>query len=125
MSQVVVATPSIEKNIIIFFVVARYLAGPELVSRCIPNDEMFLSLCAELLAIDLLDFIHVYIEDASKLVDEALHEKCLRDYLEAHLDGRDDNIDDDAMVSYVDEEFMIGHAIALFDFIVKELRERS
>ena len=86
-------------------------------------------MCAELLAIDLLDFIHVYIEDASKLVDEDVdvdvHEKCLRDYLEAHLDGRDDNIDDDAMVSYVDQEFMIGHAIALFDFIVKELRERS
>ena len=85
-------------------------------------------LCAEFLAIELLDFIHVLIEDASSLVDETLHDKCLRDYLQAHLDNRDttdDNNDSVELVRFVAEEFKIGHAIALFDFIVKKLRERS
>ena len=75
------------------------------------------------MAINLLDFIHVWIEDASTLVDETLHDKCLRDYLQAHLDDR--NTGDDAMVRFVDQKFQIGHAIALFDFTVKKLRERS
>ena len=78
------------------------------------------------MAINLLDFIHVWIEDASTLVDETLHDKCLRDYLQAHLDDRNTGDDgDDAMVRFVDQKFQIGHAIALFDFIVKKLRERS
>ena len=80
------------------------------------------------MAIELLDFIHVMIEDASPLADEGLEEKCLRDYLQAHLEDRDttdDDNDDDEMVRSVDKGFKIGHAIALFDFIVKKLRERS
>ena len=48
------------------------------------------------------------------------------DYLQAHLDDRNTGDDgDDAMVRFVDQKFQIGHAIALFDFTVKKLRERS
>ena len=56
--------------------------------------------------------------------DEGLQEKCLRDYLQAHLDDRDDESDGE-LVRFVNIKFKIGHAIALFDFVVKKLRERS
>ena len=82
-------------------------------------------MCAEFLALELLDFIHVWIEDSSSSDrDEGLQEKCLRDYLQAHLDDRDDESDGE-LVRFVDKKFKIGHAIALFDFVVKKLRERS
>jgi hypothetical protein len=75
---------------------------------------------------ELLDFIHVFIEDAVQLVDEALHEKSLKDYLEGHLQEKyvaDDNVAE--MVQFLDSGFKVQHAIALFDFVVKKMRERK
>jgi hypothetical protein len=76
---------------------------------------------------ELLDFIHVFIEDAVQLVDEALHEKPLKDYLEVHLQEKYDTENEKVteIVQFLYPSFQIKHAIALFDFVVKKMRERK
>lgn len=71
---------------------------------------------------ELLAFIHVFIEDTVQLVDDALHEKSLRDYMGGHLEEKNNA---DAILQYLDAEFKVKHAIALFDFVVKKMRDRK
>ncbi len=84
----------------------------------------FYFLSPELLALELLDFIHVMIEDAATLVDDQLHEKSLRDYLQAHLEEKESE-DTSDMVLRIHQDFKVSHAISMFDFVVKKIRERA
>lgn len=74
-----------------------------------------------MIAAELLDFIHVRIEDAKEAVTA---EGPLGDYLDAHLQEKDaDGLDD--VSKYLPKELKIKHAIAMFDFVVKKMRDRN
>jgi len=76
-----------------------------------------------MLALELLDFIHTMIEDAATMVSDNLHQMSLRDCLYAHLEEKDAE-DTDIMVERIPEDLKVSHAISMFDFLVKKMRER-
>ena len=78
---------------------------------------------SEVLALELLDFIHVMIEDAAVMVVEELHEQSLRDYLQFHLEDKGAGEAAD-MVQRIHQDIKVGHAISMFDYVVKKIRER-
>ena len=72
----------------------------------------------------MLDFIYFFIKNLSKKLDEdQLHDKSLRDYIEAHLQSKD-GVQAEDLIKNIHPDFKNKHAIALFDFVVKKLRER-
>ncbi len=72
---------------------------------------------------ELLDFIHMKIEDAATMGVEQFHEKSLRDFLQAHMDEKDTE-DAGDMASRIHKDFKVSHAISLFDLLVKKMRAR-
>ncbi len=73
---------------------------------------------------ELLDFIHMKIEDAATMGVEQFHEKSLRDYLQAHMEEKDTEDAGDDMASRIHKDFKVSHAISLFDLLVKKMRAR-
>jgi len=76
---------------------------------------------SELIAAELLDFIHVRIEDAK---DAVAAEGALGEFLEVHLQMKEAK-GLDAVSKYLPKELKIKHAIAVFDFVVKKMRDRN
>jgi hypothetical protein len=64
------------------------------------------------------------IEDAATMGVEQFHEKSLRDYLYAHMDEKDTEGDPTDMVMRIHQDFKVSHAISMFDFLVKKMKER-
>ena len=80
--------------------------------------SLFLS---DLVAAELLDFIHARIEDTADAVNS---EGPLGDYLDAHLQLKDAG-DLGNLSKYLPKDLRIRHAIATFDFVVKKMRDRN
>ena len=68
-----------------------------------------------------MDFVHVRIEDASEAVSA---EGPLGDYFDAHLQQKDAG-DMGDVSKYLPKDLRVKHAVALFDFVVKKMRERN
>jgi hypothetical protein len=64
------------------------------------------------------------IEDAATMMVEQFHEKSLRDYLQAHMEEKDTEGDLSNMVERIHQDFRVCHAISVFDFLVKKMRDR-
>jgi hypothetical protein len=64
------------------------------------------------------------IEDAATMMVGQFHEKSLRDYLQAHMEEKDTEGDTSNMVQRIHQDFRVSHAISMFDFLVKKMRDR-
>ena len=84
---------------------------------------MFIFL-SELIAIELLDFIHVQIEDRGDSIESDLSEKKFSDYFEAFLFNKDVK-NTEEMLSHVHPEIRMKHCISLFGIIAKKIHERN
>ena len=74
---------------------------------------------------ELLDFIHVFIEDPVELIDEALYDKRFRDYMEEHLHEKYNAEKVEEVVPFIDPELKVKHAIELFAFVTEKMRDRK
>lgn len=84
---------------------------------------MFIFL-SELFAIELLDFIHVQIEDRGDSIEPDLAEKRFPDYFEAFLFNKDFK-NTEEILNHVNPEIRMKHCIALFGIIAKKIQERT
>ena len=78
----------------------------------------------ELLAIELLDFVHFWIEDKLEATEDGFEDRELVHHFEAHLERKDvKNIQD--LVGQIDQGILIKHAISVFIIIAWRIRVMS
>ena len=78
----------------------------------------------EIVAIELLDYIHIWIEDKVEAVEAGFEDGGLRHHFQAHLDQKDATNADD-LVKYLDQGILIKNAISLFVMIANKILERN
>ena len=79
----------------------------------------------ESIALHLLDFINEFIEAKGESVDPELPDKTFSEYFDNYLKYVKEIEDTDEIVTRINPEIMVKHAIDLFRFIAKKISTKN
>jgi hypothetical protein len=83
----------------------------------------FGSFFSELVAFQLFEFIHFFIEDVGDAIVPDLKDKLFSNYFAAFLESKDfENLDE--IVDVIHRDIQMRHAIAMFVIIAKKIEEK-